>query len=167
VRTITVQYRHSMSVHHLIVECNDPVVMGDFWAGVLRLAHKGDGVLFSPLAGSRKEISISFAAVGHKIRQQGFHFRLSPDSGSVESEVRRIQELGGTLVGKRYKGWGIGEVTMQDPEANVFFVESGHHDLEQYETSTTWESGDPFWADAVFDRPQPTTSTATAGAARP
>lgn len=156
------RYGRVMSAQHLVVECNDPAVMGGFWAEALRLAHKGDGVLFASLAGSQREISISFVAATDEIHRQGFHFRLSPDSGSLEAEVYRIQELGATLVSKKYKGGGVGEVTMKDPEGNIFFVESGSQDLDRYETMEKWESDDPFWADATPDRPKRNIGVATA-----
>jgi hypothetical protein len=157
----SIRYGRVMSAQHLIVECNDPAVMGGFWAKALRLSHKGDGVVLAPLAGSRREISISFVAPASEVRPHGFHFRLSPDSGSLEAEVHRIQELGATLVSKKYKGGGIGEVTMRDPEGNIFIVESGSQDLDRYESMETWESDDPFWADATPERPKRNIGVAT------
>jgi hypothetical protein len=152
-----------MSVHHLIVECNDPAVMGGFWAGALRLAHIGDGVLYAPLAGNQQEIRFSFVAAMNEIHHQGLHFRLSPDSGTLEAEVIRIQELGAIIISKKYKGGGVGEVKMKDPEGNFFFVESGFHEVDRYETMETWETDDPFWADATRNYPEFNISVATAG----
>lgn len=78
----------------------------------------------------------------------------------------RIQRLGATLISKKHKGGGLGEVMMKDPEGNTFFVESGSQDLDQYESMETWDSDDPFWADATPDYPKRSFGTATASESR-
>lgn len=73
--------------------------------------------------------------------------------------------LGAKILQKTYRGWGVGEVVMKDPEGNIFVVESGRHELRRFETESveTWESDDPFWSGAVREFPDLASGTAVAG----
>jgi hypothetical protein len=74
-----------------------------------------------------------------------------PQTETLIGEVRRLAALGATVVGKRHRGSGFGEVTLADPKGNQFVVTSGPDEVQAFEND---ESGrepdphDPFWADA-------------------
>ncbi|WP_052441630.1 VOC family protein [Streptacidiphilus anmyonensis] len=77
-----------------------------------------------------------------------------PPRGTLLGEVERLTALGATVVGKRHRGFGFGEVTMADPEGNQFVVTSGTEEWKAFENDEDDENGrvphpdHPFWADA-------------------
>ena len=76
---------------------------------------------------------------------------LQPTEEPLLDEVRRLEGLGAVLLEKRHHGWGIGEVTMADPEGNTFFVSSSLQEEQEIPSlldSKRWGDCDPFWENA-------------------
>ncbi len=76
---------------------------------------------------------------------------LQPTDEPLLDEVRRLEGMGAVLIEKRHHGWGIGEVTMADPEGNAFIVSSSlkeEREIPGLMDSKEWTACDPFWNDA-------------------
>ncbi|MFH8336327.1 VOC family protein [Streptomyces sp. AM6-12] len=120
----------------LEIECTDPIVLGRFWSAVLG----------SPIGPGEDGISIRIP--GHipqflylveerdSMRPRSrTRLWLNPVQGSLVEEVERLKALGATVLEMRWrhKGYGLGVVTMADPEGNEFRVESSDREAAEVE----------------------------------
>ncbi|MFJ2637395.1 VOC family protein [Streptomyces sp. NPDC087422] len=137
-----------MSIRHIVVECSSPLMQAKFWRAALGLSEVQKENCLIKLPGTGDGCAIFFTEVsGDRPTRGPFLLRLAPDTGTLSDEVRRLTGLGATVIEKVHQGWGIGQVTMSDPEGNEFFVESGDHEVKEAESrmSGSRKSEDQFW----------------------
>ncbi|QMU73215.1 VOC family protein [Streptacidiphilus sp. P02-A3a] len=140
-------------LRHLVIECRSPNRMAEFWSSALgRLTRGGGGGISIALADDDAPVSLLFvdgARIDSSKALMWMH--MTPAAGTLEQEVARLCTLGATTLKKQHRGWGIGEVTMADPEGNEFFVESGTEDLAGLDARMAAEdrgTASAFWRDA-------------------
>jgi hypothetical protein len=144
-----------MKLLNIIFECRDTSKLADFWISAVGRQPEGGGYgIFVGLPNGSEAAGLYFIdkpARSASDKHAALRFTTSGDL-SLEEEVKRLVELGASVVEKYHHGWGVGEVLMADPEGNRFLIESGDRDtdgveerMERYERGTAG----PFWADAV------------------
>ena len=117
------------SVRHTTFDAADPYAIATFWAQVVggRVTDEdapGDAEVLVESDGP----PLLFVRVPDaKTVKNRVHLDLQPD-GTRADEVRRLSELGASVVDDRTGPDGRGWVVMADPEGNEFCVEHGRQD---------------------------------------
>ncbi len=150
-----------MHLRFSIIPCRDLSEQQRFWCDALRGKPAGSDphamIEFPGAGGAYEEILLVPAPPQHVAGAVLFWFQ--PTEEPLVAEVRRLEEAGATLLEKRHHGWGIGEVTMADPEGNAFIVTSSLREEQEIPAlleSAKWSDCDPFWVDAEvpYGRPE-------------
>ncbi|MEY9873325.1 catechol 2,3-dioxygenase-like lactoylglutathione lyase family enzyme [Streptacidiphilus sp. MAP12-33] len=133
------------------IRVRDVVAQAKFWSEATgcRAVGAGDGALLR-LDEDRDNPGVLLLE-DHGAVPQVTGLAFCPRSGGLVGEVQRLMVLGAQIVGKVHRGFGLGEVTLADPEGNWFLVTSGPEELEAFENDESGRegcAGDPFWADA-------------------
>ena len=117
------------TVRHTTFDAADAFLLATFWAEVV-----GGRVSDDDAPGDPEALVVSdgppllFVQVPDAKRVKNrVHLDLQPD-GTRADEVRRLTDLGATVVDDRTRPDGRGWVVMADPEGNEFCVESGRGD---------------------------------------
>jgi predicted enzyme related to lactoylglutathione lyase len=117
-------------VRHTTFDAADPYVLATFWAQVVggRVTDEDEPGDDDALVVSDGPPLLFVRVPGAKTVKNRVHLDLQPD-GTRADEVRRLTELGATVVDDRTEPDGRGWVVMVDPEGNEFCVERGRQDL--------------------------------------
>ncbi|WP_197322305.1 VOC family protein [Saccharomonospora sp. NB11] len=117
-------------IENVVVDCADAYALGRWWSEVLARPlspedRPGDPETLIELGDGR---SLLFIEVPEpKTVKNRLHFCLRPDVPR-DDEVRRLLDLGATLVADRRRPDGTGWAVLADPEGNEFCVLRGAHD---------------------------------------
>lgn len=116
------------AINHITFDCNNPELLGLFWAEVLGLTSHVDNepgdpewFLYDP-SGRRPNMLFIKVPEGRTVKNR-LHLDLQPQMNGRDAEVKLLELKGATLVGDHRRGDGTGWVTMADPEGNEFCVE--------------------------------------------
>lgn len=118
----------SLAMHHVVVDCEKPSVLAEFWAGVLDFEKEewGDehgAVAFNP---ADRQLRLLFLPVPElKEIKNRLHIDVETTDSTMESEVQRLEGLGATRVERREivrDTWSSEWTVMLDPEGNEFCV---------------------------------------------
>ena len=115
-------------IHQVTFDCADPYNLATFWAEVLGGSLHPDDQPGDPealvLAPDGSRILLFQQVPEGKTVKNRLHLDLQPQ-GSVrrDNEVKRLLDLGATVVGDHRNPDGTGWVTMADQEGNEFCVE--------------------------------------------
>ena len=117
-------------ISHTSVDCKNAYELSVWWKQVLGYVDV-DG---DPNEPGHEECMILSPQTGHHVLfievpegkqvKNRVHFDLRPSDGTRDEEVRRLRDLGATVVADHSSihGPGIGWVTLADPEGNEFCV---------------------------------------------
>ena len=110
-------------LREVVIDCNDPRVVAEFWSEVLGWTVQGsDDVLWmSPSGEPFPDMPLVFIRVPEKKSiKNRLHLDLSPVGCERDEEVARLLALGAEPVdiGQGEQGW----VVLADPEGNEFCV---------------------------------------------
>ena len=110
-------------LREIIMDCNDPRRVGDFWAAVLGWKLQQDDELFwmSETGAPFPDMLFVFVPVPEKkATKNRIHLDVSPVGCERDEEVARLEALGATRVdvGQGDQQW----VVLADPEGNEFCV---------------------------------------------
>ena len=117
------------SVRHTTVDAADPYTLAMFWAQVVggRVTDEDEPGDDDALVESDGPPLLFVRVPDAKTVKNRVHLDLEP-RGSRAEEVRRLSELGASVVDDRVRPDGSGWVVMADPEGNEFCVERGRND---------------------------------------
>ena len=118
----------TLSVDTLTIDCHDPKLLADFWCAALgyRLDEVDEeDAIVKPAARSGWTMLFQRVPEG-KAAKNRLHLDLRP-SGSMASEVARLEQLGATSISRVDEGGSFWTV-MGDPEGNEFCVLRGPED---------------------------------------
>ena len=118
----------SLAMHHVVIDCETPSLLAEFWAKVLGYEKEewGDengAVTFNP--DDRRTRLLFLPVPEPKQVKNRIHIDVETDDNSMEAEVRRLEGLGATRVErKEYVAdtWRAEWTIMFDPEGNEFCV---------------------------------------------
>jgi predicted enzyme related to lactoylglutathione lyase len=118
------------SVRHTTFDAADPYTLAMFWAQVVggRVTDEDEPGDDDALVESDGPPLLFVRVPDAKTVKNRVHLDLEP-LGSRAEEVRRLSELGASVVDDRVRPDGSGWVVMADPEGNEFCVERGRNDL--------------------------------------
>lgn len=143
----------SLVFRYATILVRDVPAMGKFWSAATGGRGSGAGVgAFIQLAEGEDGPGILLQEDDSATpRDTGLAFR--PPVGTLAAEVGRLMALGASVVRKLHQGWGLGEVTMADPEGNQFIVASSVDEIQDFESGGEESAlgrcpSHPFWADA-------------------
>lgn len=145
----------TLRLRYPVLGCLDPDSQAAFWCDALsaKIVDRSHGILIALPEAIEAQTYLLLVQAPAGFKRGATVFWLQPSTGTLIGEVNRLQHLGATLCAKRYRGWGIGEVTMADPEGNEFIVSSSLSEeagIDQRIDQEEWTSDDPFWGDAEF-----------------
>lgn len=117
-------------VRELIVDCNDPRLVANFWGAALgwKVRQNDDVLWMSSSDAPFPEPLLVFVQVPEaKTAKNRLHLDVSPVGCDAEVEVARLEALGAKRVdiGQGEQPW----VVLADPEGNEFCVLSRRADL--------------------------------------
>ena len=118
----------ALSVDTLTIDCHDPKLLADFWCAALgyRLDEiDEEGAVIEPIEGSGWTFLFQIVPEGKTIKNR-LHLDLRP-SGSMASEVTRLEQIGATAITRVDEGGSFWTV-MADPEGNELCVLRGPDD---------------------------------------
>jgi predicted enzyme related to lactoylglutathione lyase len=117
------------SVRHTTFDAADPYTLAMFWAQVVagRVTDEDEPGDDDALVESDGPPLLFVRVPDAKTVKNRVHLDLEP-LGSRAEEVRRLSELGASVVDDRVRPDGSGWVVMADPEGNEFCVERGRND---------------------------------------
>lgn len=115
-------------IHGVVVDCADPLKISEFWRETLgyEYRHKQDDwcSLRKPAEGSP---FLSFQLVPEgKVVKNRVHLDIRPESGTLDEERGRIENLGATTL-RFFDRGEFSHYIMADPEGNEFCVLSPEH----------------------------------------
>ena len=115
----------ALQVGNLTFDCDDPRVVGAFWAEAMGLTlGEGGNEFFVSAAGTDGGPNWLFLKVPEaKSAKNRFHLDLTADDPAAE--VERLVGLGATRVADKDE-WGHRWTVMHDPEGNEFCVSAPH-----------------------------------------
>ena len=119
----------SSALHSITVDCSDAYRLGRFWSEVTGWPMGEEDVpgapeaVVIPPAGTGGPRLLFIAVPEGKTVKNRLHLDLQPADRGREEEVRRLLELGATLVEDRRRPDGTGWAVLADPEGNEFCVE--------------------------------------------
>jgi predicted enzyme related to lactoylglutathione lyase len=109
-------------LREIIIDCNDPRLVADFWGQVLGwTVQEHQGVLWMSESGAWRDLSLVFVQVPEKKSAKNrIHLDVSPVGCDQDDEVARLRALGAQPVdiGQRDVPW----VVLADPEGHEFCV---------------------------------------------
>ena len=111
-------------LREIVIDCNDPRVVADFWGQVLgwQVQESGDGDVWMSATGAPfPDLLLVFGQVPErKTIKDRIHLDVSPVGCDRDEEVARLIALGATRVdiGQGEQPW----VVLADPEGNEFCV---------------------------------------------
>jgi hypothetical protein len=110
-------------LREVIIDCNDPARVAEFWGAVLGWTVQGDeGVLWMSESGAPfPDVLLVFVPVPEtKSGKNRIHLDVSPVGCDRDEEVARLETLGARRVdiGQGEQSW----VVLADPEGNEFCV---------------------------------------------
>lgn len=109
-------------LREIVIDCNDPRLVADFWSQVLGWkVQEHRGVLWMSESGDWRDLSLVFVQVPErKAAKDRIHLDVSPVGCERDDEVARLRALGARPVdiGQRDAPW----VVLADPEGNEFCV---------------------------------------------
>jgi hypothetical protein len=110
-------------LREIVVDCNEPRLVADFWGQVLGWrVQEDDGVLWMSASGDPfPDLLLVFIEVPeHKSVKNRLHLDVNPVGCSQDEEVARLASLGARRVdvGQGEASW----VVLADPEGNEFCV---------------------------------------------
>ena len=115
-------------ISHTSVDSTDAYALAQFWAAVLGFGPDPDEpdepgdeecLIISP-DGSQRLLFIEVPE--DKQVKNRVHFDLVPSTGTRDTELARLLELGSTVVDDRRQNDGSGWVVLADPEGNEFCI---------------------------------------------
>jgi hypothetical protein len=118
----------TLSVDTLTIDCHDPKLLAGFWCAALgyRLDEiDEEDAVVKPADGPGWTMLFQIVPEGKSVKNR-FHLDLRP-SGSMASEVARLEKIGATSITRVDEGGSFWTV-MGDPEGNEFCVLRGPED---------------------------------------
>jgi hypothetical protein len=118
----------TLSVDALTVDCHDPKLLADFWCAALgyRLDEiDEEGAVVKPADGPGWTMLFQSVPDEKRVKNR-LHLDVRP-SGSMASEVARLEQIGATAITRVDEGGSFWTV-MFDPEGNEFCVLRGPED---------------------------------------
>jgi glyoxalase superfamily protein len=118
----------TLSVDTLTIDCHDPKLLADFWCAALgyRLVEiDEEDAEIKPIEGIGWTLLFQIVPEGKSAKNR-LHLDLR-SSGSMASEVARLEQLGATAITRVDEGGSFWTV-MGDPEGNEFCVLRGPED---------------------------------------
>ena len=118
----------TLSVDALTIDCHDPKLLAEFWCAALgyRLDEiDEEGAVVKPAAGPGWTMLFQIVPDEKTVKNR-LHLDVRP-SGSMASEVARLEQVGATAVTRVDEGGNFWTV-MGDPEGNEFCVLRGPED---------------------------------------
>jgi hypothetical protein len=118
----------TLSVDALTIDCHDQKLLADFWCAALgyRLIEiDEEDAIVEPVAGPGWTMLFQFVPEDKSVKNR-LHLDLRP-SGSMASEVARLEQIGATAITRVDEGGSFWTV-MGDPEGNEFCVLRGPED---------------------------------------
>ena len=118
----------TLSVDTLTIDCHDPKLLADFWCAALgyRLVEiDEEDAEIKPIEGIGWTLLFQIVPEGKSAKNR-LHLDLR-SSGSMASEVARLEQLGATAIARVDEGGSFWTV-MGDPEGNEFCVLRGPED---------------------------------------
>ncbi len=118
----------SLMMHHVVIDCEKPSVLVEFWANVLGFEKEewGDengAVAFNP---KDRQLRLLFLPVPEKKQVKNrLHIDVETADSTMESEVQRVQSLGATRIERKEivrDTWSSEWTIMLDPEGNEFCI---------------------------------------------
>jgi hypothetical protein len=118
----------TLSVDTLTIDCHDPKLLADFWCAALgyRLDEIDEADAIIKAAAGPGWTMLFQTVPEEKAVKNRLHLDLRP-SGSMASEVARLEQLGATAI-TRVDESGSFWTVMGDPEGNEFCVLRGPED---------------------------------------
>ena len=110
-------------LREIVIDCNDPRLVAEFWAEVLgwEVHQKGDEFGMSESGQPFPDLVLVFGQVPEpKTVKNRVHIDVSPVGCDRDEEVARLEALGAKRadIGQGEQPW----VVLQDPEGNEFCV---------------------------------------------
>jgi predicted enzyme related to lactoylglutathione lyase len=110
-------------LREVIIDCNDPRRVAEFWAAVLGWeVHQQENLMWMSESGEPfPDLCLVFVPVAEqKMVKNRIHLDVSPVGCERDEEVARVEALGATRVdvGQGEQPW----VVLADPEGNEFCV---------------------------------------------
>ena len=119
----------TLSIDTLTIDCRDPRVVAEFWAAALGYRMKeideDDAEIVPPDGSGRPPMLFQVVPEGKSVKNR-LHLDLRP-SGSMASEVARLEQLGATAI-TRVDEDGSFWTVVADPEGNELCVLRGPED---------------------------------------
>jgi hypothetical protein len=118
----------TLSVDALTIDCHDPKLLADFWCAALgyRLNEiDEEDAVVKPADGPGWTMLFQSVPEGKSVKNR-LHLDLRP-SGSMASEVARLEQIGATPITRVDEGGSFWTV-MADPEGNELCVLRGPQD---------------------------------------
>jgi glyoxalase superfamily protein len=118
----------TLSVDTLTIDCQDPKLLADFWCAALgyRLDEiDEEGAVVKPANGPGWTMLFQIVPEEKTVKNR-LHLDVRP-SGSMASEVARLEQIGATAITRVDEGGSFWTV-MGDPEGNEFCVLRGPED---------------------------------------
>jgi predicted enzyme related to lactoylglutathione lyase len=118
----------TLSVDALTIDCHDPKLLADFWCAALgyRLDEiDEEDAIIKPAAGPGWTMLFQIVPEEKAVKNR-LHLDLR-SSGSMASEVARLEQLGATVI-RRVDEGGSFWTLMADPEGNELCVLRGPED---------------------------------------
>ena len=107
----------------LVVDCNDPEALAEFWAAALGYANigpAGNYVVLYPDGGPGPRLLLQ-KVPEPKVGKNRVHFDI--EIADIEAEATRLESLGARrLQPDTHREFGISWIVMSDPEGNEFCV---------------------------------------------
>ncbi|GAA3006333.1 VOC family protein [Kitasatospora albolonga] len=112
----------TVSATMITIDCSSPRELAQWWATVLDAEISQDFGEFVMVGA--KPLTLGFQQVSEpKLSKNRVHLDLTADD--LAAEVRRLVELGATVVGEQ-QAPGLSWTVLQDPAGNEFCVSHGH-----------------------------------------
>ena len=121
----------SLSVHQVAFDCEDALLLSDFWSVVLGYTKEDWGEEFGAMVycPDGTGVKIIFLPVPEqKVVKNRVHLDVKTEDSTREAEVERLVRLGAKEIESKSMStadWSITWTIMQDPEGNEFCVSAG------------------------------------------
>jgi Glyoxalase-like domain len=118
----------TLAVDTLTIDCHDPKLLADFWCAALgyRLDEiDEEDAVVKPASGPGWTMLFQIVPEEKRVKNR-LHLDVRP-SGSMASEVARLEQIGATAITRVDEGGSFWTV-MTDPEGNEFCVLRGPED---------------------------------------
>ena len=118
----------SLSMHHVVFDCEKPSVLVDFWAETLGYEKEEWGDEIGAMAFNPKDRQVRllfFPVPERKETKNRVHIDVETEDTTMQDEVERLVSLGATVVEQKEMhtdAWSVVWTIMLDPEGNEFCV---------------------------------------------